>query len=131
MWICFAPPTVDLLRTTYSGFASHPLYRRLASPHLQWISFAPSCRGLASLIPMVGEAQNKQMSVRLQRTFIFDISPLSKASFARSLKQKCQPMAGHLFVLAESEGFEPPDLLQSTVFKTAAIDHSASSPRQK
>ncbi len=32
------------------------------------------------------------------------------------------------FVLAESEGFEPPDLLQSTVFKTAAFDHSASSP---
>jgi hypothetical protein len=33
--------------------------------------------------------------------------------------------------LAESEGFEPPDLLQSTVFKTAAIDHSANSPRAK
>jgi hypothetical protein len=33
--------------------------------------------------------------------------------------------------LAESEGFEPPDLLQSTVFKTAAIDHSANSPPQK
>ena len=32
---------------------------------------------------------------------------------------------------AESEGFEPPDLLQSTVFKTAAFDHSASSPAQK
>ena len=30
--------------------------------------------------------------------------------------------------LAEREGFEPPDLLQSTVFKTAAIDHSAISP---
>ena len=30
--------------------------------------------------------------------------------------------------LAESEGFEPPDLLQSTVFKTAAFDHSANSP---
>ena len=30
--------------------------------------------------------------------------------------------------LAESEGFEPPDLLQSTVFKTAAFDHSAISP---
>ena len=29
---------------------------------------------------------------------------------------------------AEKEGFEPPDLLQSTVFKTAAIDHSAISP---
>ena len=35
------------------------------------------------------------------------------------------------FAKAESEGFEPPDLLQSTVFKTAAFDHSASSPLQK
>ena len=33
--------------------------------------------------------------------------------------------------LAESEGFEPPDLLQSTVFKTAAIDHSANSPEYR
>ena len=32
--------------------------------------------------------------------------------------------------LAEREGFEPPDLLQSIVFKTIAIDHSAISPRQ-
>ena len=29
---------------------------------------------------------------------------------------------------AESEGFEPPDPLRSTVFKTAAFDHSAISP---
>ena len=33
--------------------------------------------------------------------------------------------------VAEREGFEPPDLLQSTVFKTAAFDRSAISPRQK
>ena len=30
---------------------------------------------------------------------------------------------------AEREGFEPPEALTSTVFKTAAIDHSAISPR--
>ena len=30
--------------------------------------------------------------------------------------------------LAEREGFEPPEVLPSTVFKTAAIDHSAISP---
>jgi hypothetical protein len=36
-----------------------------------------------------------------------------------------------LFLSAEEEGFEPPDLLQSTVFKTAAIDRSAIPPRQK
>ena len=32
------------------------------------------------------------------------------------------------FKPAEKEGFEPPDLLQSTVFKTAAFDRSAISP---
>lgn len=35
------------------------------------------------------------------------------------------------FGLAESEGFEPPELLHSIVFKTTAIDHSANSPLQK
>ena len=32
-------------------------------------------------------------------------------------------------LLAEREGFEPPDPRRSTVFKTAAIDHSAISPK--
>ncbi len=32
--------------------------------------------------------------------------------------------------LAEEEGFEPPDPCGSTVFKTAAIDHSATPPRR-
>ncbi len=32
------------------------------------------------------------------------------------------------FLFAEKEGFEPPEVLPSTVFKTAAIDHSAISP---
>ena len=31
--------------------------------------------------------------------------------------------------MAEREGFEPPDGYPSTVFKTAAFDHSATSPR--
>ena len=35
---------------------------------------------------------------------------------------------GHILFSAESEGFEPPEPLSSTVFKTAAIDHSAISP---
>ena len=33
--------------------------------------------------------------------------------------------------LAEKEGFEPPERRRSTVFKTAAIDHSAISPGAK
>ena len=31
--------------------------------------------------------------------------------------------------IAERAGFEPPEVLPSTVFKTAAIDHSAISPK--
>ncbi len=34
----------------------------------------------------------------------------------------------HLFVLAENVGFEPTVPCGTTVFKTAAIDHSANSP---
>lgn len=41
-------------------------------------------------------------------------------------KQNPQPILWVFF--AESKGFEPLDLLQSTVFKTAAFDHSANSP---
>ncbi len=32
--------------------------------------------------------------------------------------------------MAEREGFEPPEPLGSTVFKTAAIDHSATHPSE-
>ena len=38
------------------------------------------------------------------------------------------PARGPLAILAEREGFEPPDRRRSTVFKTAAFDHSATSP---
>ena len=31
-------------------------------------------------------------------------------------------------LVAEREGFEPPEACTSTVFKTAAFDHSATSP---
>ena len=33
-----------------------------------------------------------------------------------------------ILLFAEREGFEPPEARTSTVFKTAAIDHSAISP---
>jgi len=32
--------------------------------------------------------------------------------------------------VAEGEGFEPPEACASTVFKTAAIDHSATPPKE-
>lgn len=41
-------------------------------------------------------------------------------------KKACSVAAG--FFSAEAEGFEPPERCRSTVFKTAAIDHSATPP---
>ena len=41
------------------------------------------------------------------------------------MRKRCNCMK----LLAEREGFEPPEGYPSTVFKTAAFDHSATSPR--
>ena len=45
-----------------------------------------------------------------------------------SINEKAQRIALGFKPFAESEGFEPPNPLRSTVFKTAAINHSANSP---
>ena len=37
-------------------------------------------------------------------------------------------MSSNDYCLAENTGFEPADALTSTVFKTAALNHSANSP---
>lgn len=44
------------------------------------------------------------------------------------MSNACKHMLAGVDVGAEREGFEPPEVLPSTVFKTAAIDHSAISP---
>ena len=61
-----------------------------------------------------------------QHTFFVHI-PFLQASLQRVYKQKTGRFSSSGFS-AEREGFEPPDPLRSTVFKTAAIDHSATSP---
>ena len=86
-------------------------------------------RGLPSVIPNVGRLQIVLNVLGFAHNH-FSFSRLYHDSTIRHLNEKC-PMKGHLKLFAESEGFEPPDLLQSTVFKTAAIDHSANSPGAK
>ncbi len=49
-----------------------------------------------------------------------------KTNKRNRLKEKHRRLTG--VKVAEREGFEPPEPLGSTVFKTAAIDHSAISP---
>ena len=51
-----------------------------------------------------------------------------KLRLSITFKHKKTDSFHYRFFFAEKEGFEPPDLLQSIVFKTTAIDHSAISP---
>lgn len=57
------------------------------------------------------------------------ISQLSKGYEGN--KKGTTPFLARQSLSAEKEGFEPPEVLPSIVFKTTAIDHSATSPRQK
>ena len=49
-----------------------------------------------------------------------------RGDYLKVQKKSCKSF--DLQDFAEREGFEPPEPLSSTVFKTAAIDHSAISP---
>ena len=50
-----------------------------------------------------------------------NMGPKEKFSLQLRLRSK---------IMAERQGFEPWEALTSTVFKTAAFDHSATSPRK-
>ena len=58
----------------------------------------------------------------------FLCSTLQERGSRRPCTKKAQRKALSFNLFAEREGFEPPDPLRSTVFKTAAFDHSAISP---
>ena len=79
------------------------------------------------LAPAFGAAlrASKFASRQICRTLRgISVPPLS------AIPNKKPPGGGLLFGMAESEGFEPPDPRGPTVFKTAAFDHSATSPYQ-
>ncbi len=47
----------------------------------------------------------------------------------KNKEKEPKPRVRFRFLLAEREGFEPPEAFTSTVFKTAAFDRSAISPQ--
>jgi hypothetical protein len=77
---------------------------------------------------------SKHVKSQLASLALFFIQSLTDFwEIRKGLNEKKQPNFIWLLLnfLAEREGFEPPEPLGSTVFKTAAIDHSAISPRAK
>ena len=72
--------------------------------------------------------QNEEVAEQLSFLYLCT-SPFNKL-MSMCLHTKNEPYRTRSsFCVAEREGFEPPEPLSSTVFKTAAIDHSAISPR--
>src|ERR1700744_1757324 len=70
------------------------------------------------------------MSVRYAHSH-FCFCAFAGASSATLQNKNAPAKPGTSICLAEREGFEPPEVLPSTVFKTAAIDRSAISPGAK
>ena len=92
-----------------SGFAA------LRAPHPS----SPARRGGA-----------KQIEAQRPAAFrAFSVQGLTGAGLPAALYEKSPAQSAELQLFAEREGFEPPDPLRSTVFKTAAFDHSAISPK--
>lgn len=50
------------------------------------------------------------------------------SELADTCKKRPHSFGMQPFTIAEREGFEPPEPFSSTVFKTAVIDHSTTSP---
>ena len=59
---------------------------------------------------------------------VFSSKTTENTEWFEKQKKGCESLTHNLY-LAEREGFEPPVPLSTTVFKTAAIDHSAISPK--
>ena len=53
---------------------------------------------------------------------------LLKRTLNEKIRTQRYPFRSYYSLLAENTGFEPADALTSTVFKTAALNHSANSP---
>ena len=53
----------------------------------------------------------------------------SEILFESNKKEQSNPKGSDCSQMAENTGFEPADALTSTVFKTAALNHSANSPQ--
>lgn len=81
------------------------------------------------MIP-VGGSQHKNVALACGR-FLFPVRLLNESIQQPSIKQKTLTILSGPRFCAEREGFEPPEPLGSTVFKTAAIDRSAISPGQR
>jgi hypothetical protein len=88
--------------------------------------------GLTALIPHILPESKRKSMPRCGIFYVLHLRLLKAELSMLGIKHKRLSYCSTLLrTSAEKEGFEPPDLLQSTVFKTAALDRSAISPGAK
>ena len=75
---------------------------------------------------MRGDFFSRYCLERFQFFYTLSCPQTSLVHYSAQKNEPCRTRSSCWF--AEREGFEPPEPLSSTVFKTAAIDHSAISP---
>jgi hypothetical protein len=91
-------------------------------------SFSAEREGLFSMIPM-GMSSKQVMHVRFAHSaFVFPA--FMQAGLQHSENKNAPHLRGHYLICGE-RGIRTPGPFGSTVFKTAAFDRSAISPRQK
>ena len=76
---------------------------------------------------------NRSIQNKQQRGFLFGRNaknPLKHWGFLKSKRATSRRLSVCISKLAEREGFEPPEPCDSTVFKTAAFNRSATSPEK-
>ena len=78
-------------------------------------------------LPRASKCNPKMKKLSEQLFFCALLYPQTSLVHHRAQKKRALSDSSSFWV-AEREGFEPPEPLSSTVFKTAAIDHSAISP---
>jgi hypothetical protein len=72
---------------------------------IDYLSLSAEREGLPSAIPE--REASRQNKCRRYRALSFSICSLCRASSARFQMKNARQLAGHLFCLAEREGFEP------------------------
>ena len=84
------------------------------------------------MIPEGGASSIQNLRDPGGRAFFYAQKGLeSELSPFLGIKKPAELRAAGFWIDAEKEGFEPPVPLGTPVFKTGAIDHSATSPAQK
>ena len=125
------------LRVTFPSVSANKANGRANAQSLTLRDFDAAREGLATLrvtFPS-GSANRANGRADAQSLTLRDFdaarrhpSPPAAGRCKAQKNQRSSKLDADFLCFAESEGFEPPNPLRSTVFKTAAINHSANSP---